>query len=101
MDETGTERAASAPEASALKASALKGRLKDAVDTFAGESAGPVKAEGTAGSAHGPASNAARDQAGGFGGWLQGLVRERPLAALLAAAGIGYSLASIGRHGRH
>lgn len=65
--------------------STLKGRIKDAVETLAGDATGP---EG---------KDAARDRAADFGEWLEGFVRSQPLVALLAAAGIGYSLAFMGR----
>lgn len=75
-------------------AAALGGEVKDAVGGLTGD--GEIQAEGKADrmsgrvqNAYGSAKDTAREAAGTMEARLGSLVKEQPVAALLAAAGLG------------
>ncbi|MBC7800880.1 MAG: CsbD family protein [Gemmatimonadaceae bacterium] len=75
----------------------LGGKVKDAFGNLVGDS--KTQAEGKADQASGQVQNAfgsakdvVREQAGSFGAQVDGMMRDRPLNALLIAGGIGYLL---------
>lgn len=53
------------------------------------------QATGQMQNAYGSAKDSAREAASTFGSELDSLVSERPMAALLAAVGVGYVLARL------
>lgn len=78
----------------------LGGKAKDAAGALLGNS--KTQAEGKADQAKGQLQNAygsakdtVREEAGTLGAQVDSLVRERPVAALFGAVGIGYVLARL------
>ena len=75
----------------------LGGKVKDAVGGLTGDSGTQAsgKADQVSGqvqNAYGSAKDAVREGADTLGTQIDGLVKEKPMMALLAAAGVGYVL---------
>ncbi len=78
----------------------IGGKVKDAAGGLLGDS--KTQAEGKADrasgqlqNAYGSAKDAVREQADTLGTQLDGLLKERPMTALLGAVGVGYVLARL------
>lgn len=76
----------------------LQGKVKSTVGSLTGDSKTEADGKtdeigGKLQNAYGSAKEAISDQAGTLGTQLDGFMKERPMMALLAAAGVGYVLA--------
>lgn len=76
------------------------GKVKDAVGGAVGDSGTEAqgkadRALGVVQNAYGSAKDAVRDNAGGVLEEIEDFVQERPVLALLAAAGVGFMLGQI------
>jgi len=78
----------------------LGGKVKDAAGGLLGDS--KTQAEGKADqasgqlqNAYGSAKDAVREEAGTLGAQIDGFLKERPMAALFGAVGVGYVLARL------
>ena len=78
----------------------MGGKAKEAVGSLTGDA--KARAEGVADqftgqaqNAYGSAKDAVREGAGTLGAQIDSVVREKPMMALLAAAGVGYVLAKL------
>ncbi len=81
-------------------ASNIGGKVKDAVGGLTGDTKTQAEgkldqAVGQAQNAYGSAKDQVREGASAMGAELDSFMSERPVAALLAAVGIGYALARL------
>jgi len=73
----------------------LGGKAKDAAGGLLGDSKTQAEAKGQLQNAYGSAKDTLREKADTLGTQVDSLTKERPVTALLGAAGVGYVLARL------